>query len=121
MKKLAFIISVVFAINHNINAQWVYPTDKLYTDGLHNSNFLTRVLSVGLPVTSDIEQIASAVGVCDTNIALQTYTCYGVALALSKLQVVGSAGSITIKLIKADGAPICNNDSSAYTIFCKRR
>ena len=93
MKKLAFIISVVFAINYNINAQWVYPTDKLYTDGLHNSNFLTRVISVGLPVTSDIEQIASAVGVCDTNVALQTYTCYGVALALNKLQVVGSAGS----------------------------
>ena len=121
MKKLAFIISVVFAINYNTNAQWVYATDKLYTDGLHNSNFLTRVISVGLPVTSDIEQIASAVGVCDTNVALQTYTCYGVALALNKLQVVGTAGSITIKLIKADGAPICNNDSSAYTVFCGRR
>jgi hypothetical protein len=121
MKKFAIIILVLFAINPNIKAQWLYPTDKFYTDGLHNSNFLTRVQSVGLPITSDIEQIASAVGVCDTNAALQTYTCYGVAIALNKLQVVGSAGSITIKLIKADGAPICNNDSSAYTVFCKGR
>lgn len=121
MKKFAIIILVLFAISPNINAQWLYPTDKFYTDGLHNSNFLTRVQSVGLPVTSDIEQIASAVGVCDTNAALQTYTCYGVAIALNKLQVVGSAGSISIKLVKADGAPICGNDSSAYTVFCEGR
>jgi hypothetical protein len=121
MKKFAFVMLVLFAINLNISAQWLYPTDKFYTDGLHNSNFLTRVLSVGLPVTNDIEQIAAAVGVCDTNTALQTYTCYGAAIALNKLQVVGNAGSITIKLIKADGTPICDNDTSAYTIFCEGR
>jgi hypothetical protein len=121
MKKIVTLIVVVFAFYLQVKAQWLYPTDKFYTDGLHRSNFLTQVQSVGINITPDIEQIATAIGVCDTISALQTYSCYGVALALNRLQVVGTAGNITVKLMKTDGAPICNNDSSSYTIFCGRR
>lgn len=120
MKKL-LLNTLVMLIGFTAQSQWLYPTDKFYTDGIHRLSFLTQGAAVGIDITPTIEQFATAIGICDSNMQLQNFSCYGVALALNKLKVVGQAGNITVKLMRADGGALCNNDSSHYTILCNRR
>jgi len=113
MKK-TFTILLLFFLVTSANAQWDEPTDRFYANGggLNYLDLTSTMTQFSFNAGSQVEQVAVTLQECNLvknpNVGV---TIMGAAIAIRTLTINGSPGSVTVKLMRADGANLCNNDS----------
>lgn len=115
MKKLIYIL-ICIAFATPLKAQWDQPKDRYFYNGGFNYTDLAQNIDNSFYYLAGgfMEQAASTVQECNLTFKPNDgITIMGAAIGVRRFTISGTAGNVTIKLMQADGANLCHNDSFA--------